>query len=80
MSPEEAQAYSQGEFRGIVITKLESIQSELSEHKKDHKKDQKRNGASSSGLTVYIGAKTLATLLASLVALGGSAWWIGPLG
>lgn len=37
MTPEEAMAYSQGEFRGKVLTSLESIQSELTEHKKDHR-------------------------------------------
>ncbi len=38
MTPEEAQAFSEGEFRGEVLTKLESIQGELSEHKEDHRK------------------------------------------
>lgn len=41
MTPEEAMAFSQGEFRGKVLTKLDSIQSELSEHKKYHNGHQK---------------------------------------
>lgn len=38
MTPEEAQAFSEGEFRGRVLTQLDSIQNELSEHKIDHKR------------------------------------------
>ena len=49
MTPEEAQAFSQGEFRGKVLTSLASIQSELTDHKKHHNGSRKNQALKLGG-------------------------------
>ncbi len=65
MTPEEAQAFSQGEFRGKVLTSLASIQSELTEHKKHHNGSRK-NQALKLGGSFGGGAGVIGILVAIL--------------
>lgn len=69
MTPEEAEAFTAGEFRGMVITKLDFIQREVTEFKEDHQQEHKalRNGRQNP-----VSAFGWLTLLLGVVAASGT--------
>jgi len=66
MNSEEAAAFSSGEFRGMVLTKLDSIQEELRDHKKGHRKPDRGLDYILAGLAIIAASGTTAGILLTI--------------